>query len=320
MPVSSAVSLILSGLQAVFHSTGSTSSGVGGLIVGGVHGVFEWILTAVATWLAELPAWILGQFVSAGYTRVLLDNPWAQALVLFAQGIAGSILGLRLAWEAFHHHVLREQGTPTDVIGLVRNASIAAGSIFAFPWLSVRLILFGNDLATGIVSVLGAQTSAIPAAFAQIILLLLNTVGSANIALLVLVVVVLLVCLVLLVLIFVQAMIRTVEAFVAGVVGPIMAVGWMSSGGGTAAVWWGDLIVLVLAQSVQVMLLYAAIEIVTASGLAAAIRPFLLLATLWVTYRTPHMLQQYAYRSGVGGGIATTGNAVAGAVARRFIA
>ena len=50
--MSSVLGLILSGLQAVFHST---SSGVGGLIVGGVHGVFEWILTAVATWLAELP-------------------------------------------------------------------------------------------------------------------------------------------------------------------------------------------------------------------------------------------------------------------------
>ncbi len=63
-----------------------------------------------------------------------------------------------LAWEAFHHHVLREQGQPIDVMGLVRNAGIAAGSIFAFPWLSVRLILFGNDLANGVVSVLGAQS------------------------------------------------------------------------------------------------------------------------------------------------------------------
>ena len=52
------------------------------------------------------------------------------------------------------------------------------------------------------------------------------------------------------------------------------------------------------------MLLYAAIEIVSASGLAATIRPFLLLTSLWITYRTPHMLQQFAYRSGVGGGMA----------------
>ncbi len=68
------------------------------------------------------------------------------------------------------------------------------------------------------------------------------------------------------------------------------------------------------------MLLYAAIEIVSASGLAAAIRPFLPLTTLWVTYRTPHMLQQYAYRSGVGGGMASAGNVVAQEHATWFVA
>ena len=217
--------------------------------------VTHWISGA----LGALPAWILGQFVTAGFTRVLLHNPWAQALVLLAQALAGALLGLRLTWEIFQHHIVRGQGTPSDVLGTVRNAAIAAFSIFAFPWLSVRVILFGNDLSMAIVGVLGTQTSNLGSGLGNLVATALGgmavTGGLLAPILAVVAAVILVVCVVLLLLIFVQAMIRTVEAFVAGVVGPVMAVGWVSESGGTAAVWWRSLVVLAMAQAVQTLLL-----------------------------------------------------------------
>ena len=281
--------------------------------------VIHWITGA----LGALPAWILGQFVTAGYTRVLIHNPWAQALVLLAQALAGAILGLRLTWDILNHHIIRAQGSPSDVVSTVRNAAIAAFSIFAFPWLSVRVVEFGNDLSGSIVSVLGTQTSGLAAGFGRLVsAVLVGTAATGGAALPVLAVVaaiILVVCIVLLLLIFLQAMIRTVEAFVAGVIGPVMATGWVSESGGTAAVWWRSLIVLAMAQAVQTLLLYTSIAIVTASGVPTYLAPFLLLGALWVTYKTPHMLTEYAYHSGVGGGMASGGSMAANLVMRKLV-
>ena len=281
--------------------------------------VTHWISGA----LGALPAWILGQFVTAGFTRVLLHNPWAQALVLLAQALAGALLGLRLTWEIFQHHIVRGQGTPSDVLGTVRNAAIAAFSIFAFPWLSVRVILFGNDLSMAIVGVLGTQTSNLGSGLGNLVATALGgmavTGGLLAPILAVVAAVILVVCVVLLLLIFVQAMIRTVEAFVAGVVGPVMAVGWVSESGGTAAVWWRSLVVLAMAQAVQTLLLYTSVAIVTASGVPVYLAPFLLLAALWVTYKAPHMLQEYSYHSGVGGAAGGGGSMAANLVVRKLV-
>ena len=291
-----------------------------------LHDLFTSVLHATVTFLGAVPVWVMGQFAAAGYTRVLLDNPWAHGLVLLSQGVAVSILGLRLAWEAFQQRVLREQGQTTDLMGLVRNAGIAAFSIFAFPLLSVRLILFGNDLSLAVVGVLGTQARTLSSGMGQVLGSALSMAGGAAVgmgpeavaALAVLFVVIGLVAVVLLGLIFIQAMIRTVEAFVAGVIGPVLAVGWMSDGGGTAAVWWRSLLILCLSQSVQLMLLYLSTAISLAPGVPIYLRPFLFLATLWVTFRTPHMLQEYAYHSGVGAGASAAGN-VAVSLATRML-
>lgn len=281
--------------------------------------ITHWISNA----LGAIPAWILQQFVTAGYTRVLIDNPWAHALVLLAQAVAGALLGLRLTWEIFQHHIVRGQGTPSDVIGTVRNAAIAAFSIFAFPWLSVRVILFGNDLSTSIVAVLGTQTNTLGSGLGNLVATALGgmavTGGMLAPILAVVAAVILAVCVVLLLLIFVQAMIRTVEAYVAGVLAPVMAVGWVSESGGTAAAWWRSIIVLAMSQAVQTLLLYTSIAIVTQSGVPTYLAPFLLLATLWVTYKTPHMIQEYSYHSGVGGGMASGGSMAANLVIRKMV-
>lgn len=308
----------LAGLAAGIVS--ALQQGIGSLL----HALVLSVLQAVTSILGAVPVWIMSQFADAGYTRVLLNNPWAHGLVLLAQGVAVSVLGLRLAWEAFHQHVLREQGQTTDLMGLVRNAGIAAFSIFAFPLLSVRLILFGNDLASAVVGVLGSQVGALGTGMARVLgsALAMGTIAAAGMGPLAFIVlgamfaVIGFIAVILLVLIFLQAMIRTVEAFVAGVIGPILAVGWMSDGGGTAATWWRSLIVLCMSQAVQLMLLYLSTAISLAPGLPIYLRPFLFLATLWVTFRTPHMLQEYAYHSGLGSGASAAGNAAVSIAAR----
>lgn len=286
------------------------------------------ILGAIGHLLAAIPVWILQQYTSAGYIRVLLNDPWAHSLVLLSQAVAVSVLGLRLAWEAFHQYVLRSQGQSTDVMGLVRNAAIAAFSIFAFPPLSVRLIQFANDLATNVMSVMGSQVGAFGSGIGNMLggavtlgSAAAGPVGGAGgaLAFAVLFVIVSLLAVVVLVLIFFQGMVRTVQAFAAGVLGPAMAVGWMSDGGGTAAAWWRSLLILCMSQAVQIMLLYSATAISLAPGVPAYLRPFLFLATLWVTYQTPHSLQEYAFHSGVGGGAAGAGSMAASLALRMLL-
>ena len=307
--------------SAILHAV---EAGLGSIL----HLTLTTVLDAIGHLLAAVPVWILQQYTNAGYIRVLLTNPWAHSLVLLSQAVAVSVLGLRLAWEAFHQHVLRSQGQTTDTMGLIRNAAIAAFSIFAFPPLSVRLIQFGNDLATNVMQLLGAQVGSLGSGIGQMLggavglgAAAAGPVGGAGgaLAFALLFVIVSLLATVVLVLIFFQGMVRTVEAFAAGVLAPVMAVGWMADGGGTASVWWRSLLVICTSQAVQIMLLYSATAISLAPGVPAYLRPFLFLATLWVVYKTPHSLQEYAFHSGVGGGAAGAGNMAASVALRMML-
>jgi len=51
-------------------------------------------------------------------------------------------------------------------------------------------------------------------------------------------VIALIIALVLVPLIFLMSMVRTVEALLYGVAGPVLAEGWVNEGGGTFATWW----------------------------------------------------------------------------------
>lgn len=261
------------------------------------------LITAVIGWLtAQVISpvnWLLNEFIREGMIRDLMGLPWTQMIVSGAQGIAGGLLALRVTWEAFEIATLRAEGAPTDPGGLLKRTVAAAAAIYAGPRLTSQFILAGNDLALWIGS-LGMRMQNLD--IAAILKNLLN-VGGPVFNLVAMVVLV-----VLLELITVQAAARSVEMLIAGVVSPFMALGYVS-GGGTADVWLREVIVLAVSQAVQVLLVHLAITIlVQPQNVGATVpNPWFFFAALWVAYRSPHVIRNYAYSTG--------GRGVAGAAA-----
>lgn|GEM_PF-4238172 len=55
---------------------------------------------------------------------------------------------------------------------------------------------------------------------------------------------------------FIQAVVRTIEMTLAAILAPVMALGFLSGGGTTAAVWFREVVVLSASQAVRLLLLY----------------------------------------------------------------
>ena len=200
----------------------------------------------------------------------LLGYPGVATLITGAQAVAWAILGTRTAWEAFQLATLRKEGAPTDPGSLLKRVALTGAAIAGGPWVAEQALVVGNDLAQAVAHVgLGVGLGSISGNL---------TALSANLTLATLWVPVLLVGgVVLVILCFLQAIVRTVETTLAAIVAPVMALGFLG-GGGTADVWWRELLVLAGAQSVQLTLLYLAASFLVAPTVGAAsnfLDPFL---------------------------------------------
>jgi len=263
-------------------------------------GLFTNLLVGYITGLLAPINGLIKLFASAGQLRDLTNQPWGTNLIAGAQGIAMAVLALRVAWEALQMSSLRAEGAPTDPGALLKRTVMTAAAIFGGPWIARQMIMIGNLLAAAVARAgfgigldeldLSSLVSSMPSPFEVLILLAPSVI--------------------LLVLIFFQSMIRTIEITLAAVISPLAALGYMS-GGGMADVWWREVMVLSTAQAVQLLLVYlAAALLVSPAQWGSAqntLGPFLFVATLWVAWRTPQILRNYAYSSGVTGGIGSVG-------------
>lgn len=252
--------------------------------------ILRWI---VSTILSPLD-WLLKIFADAGALRDLTTAPWAQTLIGGAQGLAGGILAVRVTWEALQMASLRAEGAPTDPGKLLKRTAMTAAAIAAGPWLAREMIVIGNELAAAVGGIglrqgleqldLGSLAMSATQQHATWMLLM---VGAG---------------IILLLLILFQALVRTMEMLLAAVISPLAALGYMS-GGGMADVWWREVVVLATAQAVQMVMLYLSAAVLMApspfDSAQVKFGPFLFLAALWVTWKTPHILRNYAYSSGV---------------------
>jgi len=276
----------------------------------------------ILTWLIQLQlepvSGLMQAFTSAGALRDLTHQPWAEALIAGAQGIASAILALRVAWEAFQIASLRAEGAPADPGGLLKRAVMSAAAIAAGPWVARQAIVFGNLLADAVGQAGFSQSLAgmdLPSLF-------LNALNFQRVAWATLLAVP---GLLLMILIFFQGLVRTIEITLAAIISPFAALGYMS-GGGMADVWWREVVVLSASQAVQLLLLHMAAAFLVAPlpwqqlpG-QMALGPFLFVAALWVTWRTPHILRNYAYSTGLSGAIGSVGHAATYVALHRVLA
>ena len=261
------------------------------------------ILTQVLHFLIRITLaplnYILVAFATAGELHDLFGYAGVHTLIAGAQGLAAAILATRTAWDAFQLATLRNEGAPTDPGALVKRVALTAAAIAAGPWVAEQALLFGNDLAQAVAHA-GFHTG-LGGIGGQ-----LRTLEGASLFTPVLVL-----CGVLLVILcFLQAIVRSIEITLAAIVSPVMALGFMS-GGGTADVWWRELLVIASAQGIQLLLLYLAAALLTVPppGLPLILQPCFFVGAFWVAWRTPHVLRQYAYHTGAGSAAGAAGNA-----------
>lgn len=285
-----------------------------GVVVDALKGIIVTLLTPILTLVQEM----LNLFATSGAIKDITYMPWVQTLITYGQVVAVTLLILRTTWEAYQLMALKADGAPTDVSGLVKRVIMCVVAIFAFPTIVRYLIQFGNMLALAVANA-GFGVDAGTVNLAEIIeeflatgLLVGGTVGAvATIGLFPLFVVAGI--FILLFLIFMQALARTVEITLSAIIGPFMALGYMGDGGGTAAVWWRETVVISLAHAVQMLLFYMSVAFLVGPGfsnIGTLLRPFFFIASLWITFKTPQILRNYAYSSGMRGAAGNVGTMV----------
>jgi len=227
----------------------------------------------------------------------ILDSTFIINLTHNLQIIAGLLLSIKLAVEVTRQYILFASGDgDVSPIKSIRRTIYAGAMIAGGPWLAREVFTWGAQL-----SIMIAQTpiAAHVNPFENIInaLLVRSVVNFA-------VILVVLFALIFYYIVLVQTVIRAVELAFISVAAPIMAVGLTDQNEGIWGMWWREMIVLSMSQAVQMFFLTGFFSSLVAIAhleaelhLSSLILP---IAWLYVAFKSPAMLKQYAHHTGVG--------------------
>ncbi|KYH30771.1 conjugal transfer protein TrbL family protein [Neomoorella mulderi] len=262
------------------------------------------IINAINKFLAGIMENALTTFAAfAGNEMALalqiLDSVYVQNAINLAQTVAGSLLAVKVGAEALQVYILHVHGDPgADPGGLLKRSAMAAAAVGCGPWMARTVYKWGNDLALSVANL--SAVSQNPANFIDTIV----SVGTTPF----LIMITAIAAIVIWALILIQTGIRAVEVAALAAVGPIMAVGLTRADEGVAAVWWRELIVLSASQALQTFLVKGFLAtVMTFTFNSDVLKLFLLIGWLWVAFKTPAVLRQFAYHTGLGGAMGHAG-------------
>ncbi|KUO52337.1 MAG: hypothetical protein APF76_04695 [Desulfitibacter sp. BRH_c19] len=263
-----------------------------------INSGFEEFLIGFISPIFTVVDWFLSVFTQYGMLNDLLNISWINQFILGSQAIAGAILACRFAWEALMMASLRSEGAPTDPGGLLKRTVMSAIAIAGGPWVIRNAIIIGNQFALWVGNVgIGVGLSDLSLEG------LVGTVGTSVLFGTLLSPIIVLGGGILTFLVFMQALIRTVEITLTAIISPYAAIGHMS-GGGMADMWVKEVIIISMTHAVQMLLLYMSIAFLLAPsdygfGTQFEIKLFMWLAALWVSFKSPKILRNYAYHTGM---------------------
>lgn len=240
------------------------------------------------------------EFLSAinGMASQVLDMPVVTSGIVYSQALAGTILVTKVAYEAWVTHILRQSGDPdADPGGLLFRSASAAAFIGGAPWLVKWLYGFGTAVASDIAKLPGVDFSS---AGSPMEALLDMVVASTTYPIFMAVGV--LFAVVIFIIILIQTFIRAAELAVVAVVGSFMALGLSNPNSTAFSSWFKELLSLSMAQAVQMFLVKVSFFTLTyfSFGGIPLFNLFLFCGFLWVTYKSPSILKQYVYSTGLG--------------------
>lgn len=301
------------------------------LIMGGI----DYLVNSIVQWLV----WIFS-VTADGIAHLAITEthlPWVQNVRLSVEAVGWLLLGIAIAYKVWHQYILFNEGT-ADPEGSVLGKDILRTIIYMALSGTVATLVFqfGIDLAAVI-----AATPMLKAA--QSFHGLAGNVAAVPgmlIGLPLAMTVVLLIGVIMLIVVSVQMAIRATQLVIYVIAAPITALGQLNAGGGTWSTWWTKLVVLSMSQAVQILCFMglvgttqvltspvdtkwiatmihqmpiAAPIAMTASVAMMVVNTIfaLLLMIGWLitAIRGPHLLEQWSYHSGVGGGVMYVGSA-----------
>lgn len=302
------------------------------LILGGI----DYVVNKLVGWII----WIVGILADGiGHLALMQAHlPWVQNMRSDVEAVAWAVLGVYFAYKAFHAYILWNEGTadPDSSVllkSLLRTMIYVALSgtlaVIVFQWgLSLAAYLTSTPMLHAAQSFHGfaGNIAALPGAMVGFALAMSVALGIGVI---------------LLIVVSLQMAIRAAELVVYVVAAPLAALGQMNPDGGTWSGWWQNLVILSVSQAVQMLCFVGLVEstqVLTTPAdtrwIAAMIQHMpitapvamsadmamtalnlifaLLLMVGWlvVAIRGPHLLKQWAYHSGVGGGMMYVGTSV----------
>jgi len=231
----------------------------------------------------------------------ILNHPFVANATSAMQIIAGSLLAVKVAIEVFQHYILFSSGeNSVGPMKLLQRVPYAAALIAGGPFIAREVFNWGAVLAIAIsqVPIAGDAQDNI---FIQILERSLVGAVVTNMAFSIMLIFTLIFWL----LVVIQTVIRAVELAFISVSGPIMAIGLTRFDEGVWAAWWRELLVLSLSQAVQMFFLtgfFSSLQHIMDSGVLEISFSSMLLPIAWlfVAFKSPTVLKQYAYHTGVG--------------------
>jgi len=230
----------------------------------------------------------------------ILNTPYVTNAIYLIKVVAGTLLGVKVAAEALKTYILYSSGdSSAQPLELLKRTAFAALMISAGPWAVTTVYEWGTELAKAVASLPSTQV-ANPTEGISTILQQLSSFSSA-------VIFIALTAVVIWILILIQTGIRAVEVAFLAVSAPIMAVGLTRADEGVWSVWWRELIVLSLSQAVQTFMIRGFLSTgVNMQFTQPVLNLLMLIGWLWVAFKTPAVLRQFAYHTGVGGAVGQT--------------
>jgi hypothetical protein len=234
----------------------------------------------------------------------ILETPYIQNAIVLSRALAGTLLGVKVAAEAFKTYILYSSGDPgAEPLNLLRRAAFSAFMVGAGPWAVENVYKFGNDIAKAIAMLPSTSVDTNP-----LIPIFRHTAISVPISSSITLAITAVISIIIWALILIQTGIRAVEIAFLAVSGPIMAVGLTLPDEGVWSVWWRELIVLSISQAVQTFMIRGFLS--TAANIffsSPMLNMLMLIGWLWVAFKTPAVLRQFAYHSGMGSAIGHAG-------------
>lgn len=250
--------------------------------------------------------WALGHIANG--SLAMANAPWVHSAEAVSATFAGTLLGLYVAWKALTEYILWNEGSGSDATGYWAKAILRVfiyGAISGF--LPYAVFAWGIQYGAALVAAPAKSTISV----LQTMVSGLTGMGGVDMLVLALMIVVVLIAILI---VFVQMFIRGAELTIYVIAAPLMALGWLNTDGGVWQAWWKNLVILSMSSAVQWLALKGLVVTVVVAIIGTPFGAFeailMMLAWAWVAIRGAHMLQQWSYRTGMGGGMMQFGGMI----------